>query len=127
LRACLEGVPRERWPYDYPDLATRFERYAGWLETPGVLAVRFEDLVGAARATTVRRIVDFWAARAGWCDVDAASELALGSIRPERSHTFREGRVGGWRESFSPELRELGRRILGPLLVRLGYEVNTDW
>jgi hypothetical protein len=53
---------------------------------------------------------------------------ALGdSIDPQRSPTFRTGKVGSWRSQFSPENKALFKEIAGDLLVRLGYEQDNNW
>jgi hypothetical protein len=51
----------------------------------------------------------------------------IGQIAPERSHTFRAGKRGGWSERFTPEHRELFKAIAGHQLIELGYESNNDW
>jgi hypothetical protein len=40
--------------------------------------------------------------------------------------TFRKGQIGGWREEFSAEHVRAVEEILGPLLVRLGYEAGPN-
>ncbi len=48
-------------------------------------------------------------------------------IDPHRSPTFRKGKIGGWRESFTDEHKHLFKEIAGDLLIRLGYEADFDW
>lgn len=129
IRFAITGNCNDvRTPYDYPDLAARFARFLPWIRHPGVCAVRFEDLAGPRQAEEVRRIVRF---HADHCndplDAEALTARALANIDPKRSHTFRQGRVGGWREAMSPEHRDLVKRIAGPLLVDLGYEQDSAW
>ena len=41
--------------------------------------------------------------------------------------TFRKGQIGGWSEVFLPEHVQAAKEVVGPLLVKLGYETNPDW
>jgi hypothetical protein len=115
-------------PVDYPDVAARFRRYAGWLDDPKVHAVRFEDLMGEKRESEVGAIVDAYLRRSGARgDPEPATRAALEAIRPETSHTFRRSGTGGWQEVFSERHRTLMRRVAGDLLIDLGYEQDLDW
>jgi len=49
------------------------------------------------------------------------------AIQPKKSHTFRAGKTGGWREFFTEEHKRLFKDVAGDLLVRLRYEKNNDW
>jgi sulfotransferase 6B1 len=112
----------------YPDVGTRFRRYAGWLREAGVLAVRFEDLVGERRNSTVQEIVRFYAQRSGrLAEVDELLERALAAIDPKRSFTFREGRSGGWRDVLSDAHKDQLKIVAGALLIELGYERDLLW
>ena len=55
--------------------------------------------------------------------LDALSE----AIQPKKSHTFRSGKTGGWKQHFSDEHKKLFKDVAGDLLVRLGYERSNDW
>jgi hypothetical protein len=49
------------------------------------------------------------------------------SIDPQRSPTFRSGKVGAWRDRFSAENKQLFKQVAANLLVRLGYEQDDAW
>lgn len=122
------GAARGEAPADFPDVATRFARYALWLKDPNVCAVRFEDLRGQARDTTLRGMAMFYAARRrGGADVDDLIARSLANIAPERSHTFREGGSGGWAKAFTPRLKDEMKQVAGQLLIDLGYENDLGW
>lgn len=112
----------------FPHLTERFREYEGWLSCPHVCAVKFEDLVGPTRDARLTEMVEFYAARSR-DEVDVATTVARirESIAPEKSHTFRSGKRGGWQAAFTPGLKDDFKRIAGDLLVRLGYEQNNDW
>jgi sulfotransferase 6B1 len=106
----------------YPDVAARYTNYEGWLDDADV-AVGFEELVGPDRDDGIRRIVTAYAARhPGDVDVEATVRRAVDAIAPERSHTFREGKPGEWRATFSPEQKRRFDEVAGPVLKRYGYE-----
>jgi hypothetical protein len=127
LRASILGRP-ELTEIDFPSIRERFEPYLGWLEQPEVLVIRFEDFVGDKRQT-LDNILAHAAGRGFRYDVkqEAALDILEKAIDPNQSPTFRSGKVGGWKGSFTPELKELFKQVTGDLLVRLGYEKDMDW
>ena len=56
-----------------------------------------------------------------------AIEQLKSMINPQRSPTFRQGKSGGWKTQFTPENKELFKEIGGELLIRMGYETDTNW
>jgi sulfotransferase 6B1 len=127
LTLAIEGVNGD-CPYEYPDVATRFKEYAGWLQRGKVLAVRFEDFMGKSRAETVLKIVRYHSSRASESySVKQIVLDAMQAIKPKQSHTFREGRVGGWREVFTVQHKKAFKDVAGQLLFEMGYETTSDW
>jgi hypothetical protein len=111
-----------------PNIAVRFALYEGWLTCPSACAVRFEDLRGAGATAELRRLVERYAAHCAEPPaIDATTEQLAASIRPERSHTFRQGQGGGWVKEFTPACKDAFKEVAGDLLVRLGYESSNDW
>ncbi len=113
---------------EYPNVAERFARYAGWLHRDDCLALRFEDMASDNRPTVIRRMAEFYA---GHCrqrvDVDACIQAMTSSIAPQKSHTFRSGKKSGWKHEFTAEHRRVFDELAGDLLIQLGYETNHDW
>ncbi len=124
----IEGLPEAGGRNPLPSVATRFSWYAGWLDCPNVCTLRFEELAGPARDAQLENIVDFYAARTSE-PVDRNATLAhiRAQINPNKSHTFRRGQGGGWRDAFSPRLKDAFKRVAGDLLIRLGYETDNSW
>jgi hypothetical protein len=132
LRASIVGVPAEELAKaagdkpvhePLPDIRARFAPYLGWLGHPEVLVLRYEDLI-TDRRDALERVLDH-AVRRGFklaADRQAAFRVLEDSIDPSRSPTFRSGKVGGWRKSFTEEHTALFARIVGDLLSVLGYE-----
>jgi hypothetical protein len=49
------------------------------------------------------------------------------AIQPKKSHTFRSGKTGGWKNHFTDAHKKLFKDVAGDLLVQLGYEKDNDW
>jgi hypothetical protein len=112
---------------EFPDVARRFAPYLGWLDQTSVLKVHFEDLIHD-RVATLRRIIDHFLVSV---PLDINTPLLLKSlesaINPKKSPTFRSGKTGEWKKSFTDEHKRLFKDVAGDLLIRLGYEENQDW
>jgi hypothetical protein len=112
---------------EFPDIASRFAPYLGWLEQEAVMKIQFEDLVHD-RAGALGRILDHALARV---PLQAPREQVLhalaSSIEPRRSPTFRSGKTGEWRKFFTEEHKRAFKTVAGDLLIRLGYEKAADW
>lgn len=121
---AITGLPKA--PELYPDVAERYHWYEGWLEDAGI-AVRFEDLVGDQRDRVVEEIIRSYAkVSSGDVDVPATASGAIRAIAPERSHTFRKGQAGGWREVFTEDQLNQFNRIASATLERYGYQLTTS-
>jgi hypothetical protein len=126
LKAAITGVDQ-----DGAHMVSVRQRYEGvfqWLEQPHVLCIRFEDLVNE-RDRALNAMLDE-VEKTGY-RIPVEREMCLRvlneAIQPKKSHTFRSGKTGGWREHFTDEHRALFKEVAGDLLVRLGYERNNDW
>jgi hypothetical protein len=125
LRVSILGRPEAE--VEFPDIATRFAPYLGWLDCPEVLAIHFEDLVHD-RATTLSRIIDHLEDKAPLRPSRKTIQDSLeSSINPQRSPTFRSGRTGEWQKHFTEQHKKIFKNVAGDLLVRLGYEKDTSW
>ncbi len=133
LAFLIEGwpsSPKTGFPkgVDFPNIATRYGAFTPWIDEPSCLAVRFEDLRdpelsleamrGIARhlypASSVRRLDEL------------VAKMRTGAD-PSRSRTFRQGRLGGWRDEMTDSNHDLFKQNGGRLLVDLGYEGGFDW
>ncbi len=106
----------------------KYEHYLGWLQQPAVMAVRFEELIGA-RTQTIGRMLDHLAARGFEPQPprEEAISILSSAIAPRASGTFRRGQPGEWREHFTEANKRVFKEATGDLLVRLGYEANERW
>jgi hypothetical protein len=111
-----------------PPLAERYAHYTAWLDTPGVLCLRFEDLI-LEQAAALARILEYletFGFQPALPRPQAVEVLARG-IAPGRSGTFRKGQPGNWREHFTSENVRRFKSQAGDLLLDLGYEKSPDW
>jgi hypothetical protein len=127
-RLTVSILGRNEVEHPFPDIRERFEPYLPWLDRPEVLTLHFEDFI-TDRGATLARVLAHAEARGfkhAFRQNDAITILAR-CIDPAHSPTFREGKVGGWRDRFTPDHRALFKRLAGDLLIRLGYERDLHW
>lgn len=127
LTASIQGRP-ELTDISFPGIQQRFAPYVGWLDHPATLAIRFEDFIREKQAT-LEAILEHAQGRGFPVQGDRAQALQLleWAIDPENSPTFRSGKIGGWREQFTPEHKAVFKELAGELLVKLGYEADLNW
>lgn len=126
LKVAITGI--EQGDMKMVSVAQRYESVFQWLEQRGVMCLRFEDLIDNRNATLSAMLAEV--EKTGY-RIPTPREKALAvlveAIQPRKSHTFRSGKTGGWREHFTEEHRKLFKEVAGDLLVRLGYEKDNDW
>ena len=126
LRVSIIGRPELAIPF--PGIAERFAPYMPWLLRPEVQPLRFEDFITQPRQA-IGLVLDH--AQKRGLQIQADREAAItqlhAAIDPQRSPTFRSGKVGGWRNSFDEESKTLFKSMAGELLIELGYETDLDW
>lgn len=105
IKALIE-IESYRWP-----------EWSGWLKHDFVMMVKYEDL-RENPDETVQKIADFVAPY----DVDV--NAVVGNLKPRHDNpTFRAGRIGDWKKEFTDEHKKLAEKLLGKVIVKLGYEV----
>jgi len=126
IQASILGRPDIEIPF--PDIRARFEPYLGWLERGEVMSLRYEDFV-LRREKFFGQVIEH-AERRGFpvgAEYHDAILVLEDCVNPDQSPTYRSGRVGRWREVFSPMHTAHFKRVAGDLLVRLGYERDDNW
>ena len=126
IQAEITGIDETDNPYS--GVRKRFEKYIGWLDQPGVLSLRFEEII-LERDKAFNKLLDYLAVRGA--KIAVPREQALSALRatfqPSKSGTFRKGQPGNWREHFTDANKELFKETAGDILIRLGHEKNNDW
>lgn len=111
-------------------LSDVYTGYVRWLEEPAVLAVRFEDMVGARgggsdekQLAEIKRLGQFVKRP---LDDEQARRIAQ-NMYGKKSLTYRKGQIGDWRNHFTEAHRIAFKKSAGDILSRLGYEEDEDW
>ncbi len=126
LKVAITGIDQDG--LRMVSVRQRYEDVFRWLETPGVMCIRFEDLI-ERREATLQAMLDE-VEKSGYripTPRDEALRLLMAAIQPRRSATFRSGKSGSWRQYFTEEHKRLFKEVAGDLLIRLGYENDNDW
>jgi len=126
LAVAITGIDREG--LKMVNVAQRYEGVFQWLEQKNVLCLRFEDVIDDRESALNAMLAAV--EKTGYklpTPRKTAVQVLSDAIQPKKSHTFRSGRTGGWREYFTDQHKELFKDVTGDLLVRLGYEENNDW
>jgi hypothetical protein len=126
LKVAITGIERDG--LHMVSVKQRYEGVFQWLEQKHVLCIRFEDLINNRASSLNAMLAEV--EKTGY-KIPTSRERALSvlteAIQPGKSHTFRSGKTGSWREHFSDEHKKLFKDVAGDLLVKLGYEKNNDW
>jgi hypothetical protein len=111
-----------------PDIGSRLKPYLDWLLEKEVLSLQFEKLI-AQTGDTLEKILGHAMQRGFkiYTSRDEALQILENNIDPSRSPTFRSGKIGAWRSAFNTENKQLFKEKTGDLLIRLGYEADTNW
>ena len=126
LKVAITGIDRDG--LHMVSVKQRYEGVFQWREQKHVMCVRFEDVIDN-RDATLNAMLD--EVESTGYKIPAPRERALSvlvdAIQPKKSHTFRSGKTGGWKQYFTDEHKKLFIDVAGDLLVRLGYEANNHW
>ena len=83
-------------------LRQRYAHYMGWLEQPGVLCLRFEDIILDQRLA-LSRLLDYLNLRGFSPKISREEAITVlqEAILPRKSGTYRKAQPGNWREYFT--------------------------
>jgi hypothetical protein len=126
LNVAITGIDRDG--LYMVNIKQRYEGVFQWLEQKHVMCIRFEDLINN-RDVTLNAMLDE-VEKTGYkipTPREKALTILVDAIQPRKSHTFRSGKTGGWKEHFTDEHKKLFKDVAGDLLVMLGYEIGNEW
>ncbi|MFZ5879877.1 MAG: sulfotransferase domain-containing protein [Chloroflexota bacterium] len=126
LNVAITGIERDG--LKMVSVKQRYEGVFQWLDQKHVMCLRFEDLINN-RDATLHAMLDE-VEKTGYkipTPREEALSILVEAIQPKKSHTFRSGKTGGWKQHFTGEHRKLFKDVAGDLLIRLGYEKDNDW
>jgi len=126
LKVAITGI--DRGGLYMVSVKQRYEGVFQWLEQKNVLCIRFEDLINNRDAALIAMLDEV--EKTGYqipTEREQALSVLADAIQPKKSHTFRSGKTGGWKDLFTEEHKLLFKDVAGDLLVQLGYEKDNDW
>lgn len=119
---AIDGLPLSTG-LDYPNIAERFRRYQHWLDCEDVLSLRYEDLMGSALPSKIDEIVSFYDSRTNFLIDKGEITIRMSTaINPAKSHTFRSGKINGWKGMLTAKQELRITDLCGPMLEKLGYD-----
>jgi hypothetical protein len=94
-----------------------------WMREKGVLIARYEDLLTDYEKES-RRLVDFLRLNRDNADLQKVIDAYRpGAAEGQQGLHFYKGKIGRFREAYSPAEQDILREKLGPYLQRMRYEV----
>ncbi len=132
LMAAIVGVPEHCYPGGVLPKAweNQIEQLVPWVDDPGCLTVRFEDLVGSAGGGSDDKQIKTVASIVNHLGIELHEEVVEEIARNAYytgSRTFRRGQIGGWKNHFTEEHKRVFKKTRGDILIKLGYESGYDW
>lgn len=108
-------------------------QFAYFFETlsnnPDACVVKFENLVGAKgggsdklQFSEIRKIADYLEIEISEEKIKSIAQNLFGG-----TETFKKGKIGLWKESFTEEQKEKAKELFGETLIKLGYEEDLNW
>lgn len=126
FRLAIEGDASAR----LLSIRERLENYVGWLNSGGLLLIRFEELIGpdgggerSTQLRVLRSIFDHLRVDVTDNFILSLSQKLFSSVSP----TFRRGGIGQWKQHFDGEIKDLFKQVAGELLIHYGYEGDDGW
>jgi hypothetical protein len=124
----IEGVQHPQC--HYPSIYEELKPYFHWWDIPGILTLRYEDLVRdqESRMQSCRKMLDYLYGQSMLeMDKQDVIQLMLNNVNPEKSPTFRKGSIGDWKTELNDRHKAVLKKQVGHLLIKWGYEQDLNW
>lgn len=109
----------------WPDFNTYMSGFYDWLDVKDkTLHISFEQLMQsqASQHETVMNIIRFiWEDQEAPLSYEKMAEQMINKINPEKSATFRSGKIGNWLQVFDQEIADAFQKNAGSLIKKAGY------
>ncbi|MDN4593226.1 sulfotransferase domain-containing protein [Polycladomyces subterraneus] len=115
---------------NYPGVYEEFRHHFPWREIPGILVLRYEDLVRdqKSRFNTCRIVLDYlYGNSMNEKMKEIVIHMMMSNAIPDKSKTYRRGRIGDWKTELNDMQKETLKKQVGPLLIKWGYEKDENW
>lgn len=108
-----------------------YKLFTPWMTNPQFMTVKFESLIGVQgggssdlQIATLNQILH----HLGLKVTDDQKTYVIQNLFGT-STTFREGKIGAWKHTFTQEMKTAYKKVPGAcqLLIDLGYETDSDW
>ncbi len=110
-------------------MLNNYDSYLNWQHYPGAMITTFEKLIGSRgggnghmQKNEILRIARFLEISLTDVEITHIQANLFGG-----TSTFREGKIGSWKDHFTKEHVALFKERGGDLLMRLGYETDNSW
>jgi hypothetical protein len=99
------------------------------MNLPNVLSIRFENLVGPQGGGSQEAQIQTITAIAQHINQPITEYEAIfyGECIFGGTFSFNKGKIGSWKDYFTPDQRKLFKEHAGQLLIDLGYEKDLNW
>ncbi len=98
-----------------------FRSHEWLLRDPRVLSVSYEELVGSKGGGSNKTQLRMTRKILRHCSFVGSEEKIARKLYSSKARTFRRGRIGSWKEEFSPALRRKFNSLYGDILEMYGY------
>ena len=126
LLISICGVGEGKFKYhasssSLPNIKLVYDNFIGWINDKNTYSIRFEDLIDRddKAIKQVKQILEF-------IGVPSNDQVIYDILRqgsdPQKSHTFRRGVAGSWKEEYTVQHIDAFKKVGGDnLLEKLGY------
>ncbi|MED1203464.1 sulfotransferase domain-containing protein [Heyndrickxia acidicola] len=116
--------------HSQPDIGEWFDSFLKWSNHPSVLSLSFEEFVtshSSCLASTQEMARFITEDKLPPDELEQLALIMMENLHPQSSPTFRKGKIGGWKDEFTNELKEAFKLTAGDVLISLGYEKDLNW
>lgn len=111
-------------PWLFGNMRDYIKHYIPWMDFPNVVPVSFEEMVGAkGGGGDAEQQALIWSLQLK-LHIPGRPAIFAGQLFDPASPTFHKGRIGAWREAFTPKVRERFAALPQDFMSRLGYPVD---
>jgi len=106
-----------------------FSNMLNWGKEKNFLIIKFEDLIGPKGNGSLQKQLTTVQAMAQHINIKLSNNqiLNISNNLFGNTATFRAGQIGKWKKHFTKEHKLLAKKHFGQILIKMGYENDTNW